>query len=220
MLFMKKNIILVLFIFFISEINAQWVNTSENIETIYYISIIQKQNILIAGSRFNDRNMIISTNGGENWDYCDNGIRGKEIWSMASDSLNIYAGILDSGVYCTTNNGLNWFKRNNNFVETVFSMAYKAPYLYAGTYHGLYRSTNSGINWNVIGDFNNIQINSIFFDSNRIIVYTYNNGIYVSTDDGITWLMKNNGLNYFNMNNFFRLNDKIFTTGQGKYILQ
>ena len=84
------------------------------------------------------------------------------IYAMVIDPQNdniIYAGGLDSGIYKTTNAGLNWFSVNTGLtykkVQSLAISSSNPQILFAGTDQngssnsGIYKTTNGGANWAV-----------------------------------------------------------------------
>lgn len=55
----------------------------------------------------------------------------------------------DDGVYCSSNNGLNWSLLNSGIPLTSikYSVSSKDSIVYLGTDAGVFRSTNNGLNW-------------------------------------------------------------------------
>ena len=59
---------------------------------------------------------------------------------------------------------------------------------------------------------NNVHANAFAYNGSTLFA-GYENGVYATTDDGVTWSMKNNGLLKANINTF-TLNDAIFFAGR------
>ncbi len=86
-----------------------------------------------------------STNNGNSW---------SEIWYLSGDDVflsfgfsntNVFAGC-HGGVFCSTDNGSNWFQTSLN-PGTIICFANSENNILAGTDHGVYLSTNNGTNW-------------------------------------------------------------------------
>lgn len=70
--------------------------------------------------------------------------------------------------------------------------------IYASTFEdGIFKSNNGGVNWtslnNVLG-FN--CVNDIEIIDSLIFIGTQDSGVYVTSDMGQTWNLRNNGLNH------------------------
>lgn len=140
------------------------------------------------------------------------------IYSMVIDPQNdniIYAGSLDSGVYKTTNAGLNWYPVINELgyrkVQVLAISPSNPQILFAGTDHnggyssGVYKTTNGGANWMLmssgIADPRSIQAIAIHPTNPDIAFIAVFNGIanstiglYKTTNGGVSWFGSNNGI--------------------------
>ncbi|MBI5324419.1 MAG: T9SS type A sorting domain-containing protein [Ignavibacteriae bacterium] len=81
------------------------------------------------------------------------------------------------------NNGLNAYS-----IRCFISVGYN---IYAGTERGVFMTSDNGDNWKNIG-FKDTVITTISSMGKNIIVGEY--GVYLSTDNGISWVVKNSGL--------------------------
>lgn len=146
----------------------------------------------------------------------DNGGR---IYGMVINPVNqqiMYTCSLDSGVYKTTNGGLNWFAVNSgmayNKVQCIAISKSVPDILYAGTDQlgsansGVYKTTNAGLNWTLMNSGfaeTSIGIQSIVIDFiNPNIAYltlfdglvNSTNGIYKTTNGGTNWFSITTGI--------------------------
>jgi hypothetical protein len=100
---------------------------------------------------------------------------------------NIYAGTIDSGIYITTNNGLNWTKSFiiNQRIWRVYQFGNR---IFAGTnMSGVYVSIDSGRNWTQTS-LNNISVSSFTSDGNNLYAgCTSQNAIFKSSNNGNSW---------------------------------
>ncbi|MBI5404275.1 MAG: T9SS type A sorting domain-containing protein [Ignavibacteriae bacterium] len=119
------------------------------------------------------------------WVQC-NGPFGGIIYATAFSGNNILAGIPDSGVYISTNNGVNWIHSDLNN-KTVRSLIISGSSIFAGTWNsGVYLSTNYGINW-AQTSLNNQTANYLAESGNYLYAGT-NNGVFVSANSGLNWV--------------------------------
>lgn len=94
----------------------------------------------------------------------------------------------DDGVYCSSNNGLNWSLLNSGIPLTSikYSVSSKDSIVYLGTDTGVFRSTNNGSNW------------SLVLTNPTKAVLIVNNYVFAGTkrssDNGLTWYDFSNGL--------------------------
>jgi len=113
----------------------------------------------------------------------------------------IYAASRDSGVFKTTDGGLNWIQTNNgisdNFIRAIASHPQNSNIVLAGTFNdGLYRTTDAGLTWNGVAEVNASTIAAVTFDhlhGDTVYVGTFSNGVYSSFDGGLTWRQTTSG---------------------------
>ncbi|MBE2219722.1 MAG: T9SS type A sorting domain-containing protein [Ignavibacteria bacterium] len=139
------------------------------------------------------------------------------IWGIAvapSNQQIIYAASNTTGIWKTTNSGLNWVQMNNGLLNTTLqcvAVSASNPNIVmcgstnGGTNPGVYRSTDGGSNWSrlVAGITDTTNIQQIVIDPvNPLIAYiaiftgTGNaiNGLYKTTDGAATWVPITNGI--------------------------
>jgi|GEM_PF-1025855 len=132
----------------------------------------------------------------------------------------LYVAGLDSGIYKTTNGGLNWFAVNNGVtykkVQCLAISPSSPDIIYAGTdslggaNSGVYKTTNGGANWVLaVGGLNELAIQSmVVHTTNPNIVWacTFNAvgpavvGLWKTTNGGTNWLPSNTGIASDNKN--------------------
>jgi len=167
---------------------ANWTQTSLNNQTIYSLTI--NGNNIFAGASGNG--VYLSTNNGTNWIQYN--LSSHTVLSLAASGTNIFAGTSLFGVYRSTNNGTNWTQTNLSNTS-IKSFAILGTYYFAGSYSlsnptGIYRSTDGGT-WTSIG-LNSLTVLSLAVSGNNIFAGT-DNGIYLSTNNGANWIIKNQG---------------------------
>ena len=148
-------------------------------------------NIIYTGS--DDGRVMVSTNGGANWNQITTGLPNRTIKSIIVSRTNSNVAYLtvsgfDSGhVFKTTNAGTNWTDISNNLpnipVNTLLVDPQNANTLYVGTDIGIYRSLNDGTAWE---GFNNGLPPAIVTDlkaqpTGLIQAATYGRGAYELT---------------------------------------
>ena len=128
-----------------------------------------------------------------------------KILSMIVVNSYIFIGTNDSGMFISIDNGVSWTNyhfSNLSAIPKITCFAAKENIIYAGSYYyysTLLKSTDYGASWNPINYF--LSINSIVFDNDNVVISgilrsqqkdVY--GVFISSDNGITWLNKSNGL--------------------------
>ncbi len=152
------------------------------------------------------------------------------LYSVFVDRKNrILVGGNGGGLYQSTDNGASWNSDasgvGSNQVLLITDDAYNNLYITAGTSifsfgAHIYKSTGGTSSWQEIDSsisrivsstsFQNMQINSLSGDSLLIAGTSF--GVFLSTDQGTTWTMNNNGIKAENFTGMAK-------TGSGKILL-
>jgi photosystem II stability/assembly factor-like uncharacterized protein len=129
----------------------------------------------------------------------------KEILSLFGEAGNtIYAGTEDEGVFKSIDGGITWIQNNTGIpdgaeIETFFKDV-SSGYIYIGVdgtgSNGLYRSLDGGDHWiKVPTPAAGCYVSSITMDQQGNLYAVFcNTAVYVSPDQGTTWVGVNNGL--------------------------
>jgi photosystem II stability/assembly factor-like uncharacterized protein len=143
-----------------------------------------------------------------------------QIWALQvapSDNQIIYAasgGAGGTGVWKSTNSGINWVQMNNGLTNTVIqalSISKTNPNIVmvgstnTGTSPGVYKTTNGGSNWINMssGITDTLAIQALEIDPvNPNIAYVgiftgtgnASNGLYKTTNGGQNWFVSNTGM--------------------------
>lgn len=168
---------------------TSWTQTSLTTQTVYALTV--NGSSIFAGA--SGSGVYLSTNNGVNW--TQNSLSSHTVLSLATSGANDYAGTSIYGIYRSTNSGVNWAQTSMNF-SSLKALAITGSYYYAGAYsltgsNGFYRSTDGGT-WTLVG-LNNINVLSLAISGGNVIAGT-ENGVYLSTNNGTNWFIKNQGL--------------------------
>jgi photosystem II stability/assembly factor-like uncharacterized protein len=146
-----------------------------------------------------------STNDGSSWVKKSNGLiigGGSNNYfaiSMYEHLGTLFAGTY-SGIYRSTDLGENW-QQTNIFGSEIWvdKFTFFNNALYAGrdviNNPSLFKSTNGGFNWFVVDIWNNfpVEVFCFFGETNNLFVGTAL-GVWLSTNDGLSWTSRNVGL--------------------------
>lgn len=195
-----KNIFFFLILLFITNaINAQWlqINTPSN-KLIKYIAAAEKKIAIVTSSTKDS--VFLSSNDGVSWSQINNGLESKQINSLTYGNSFLFVAS-DSGIYRSSNNGVNWELINNGLpsVKFVYSITEIGSSLFAITSHQeLYKSTNNGTNWRPTSFSSSAYCitsnGKEFFAGSYGLYIAPSNGVFISSDSGITWNAINSGL--------------------------
>lgn len=137
-----------------------------------------------------------STNNGISWNKIASQFADFHVYSLFITKKNtIWVGTDGWGpnrLYCSTDDGLTWESKSNgyNSAECWAIGESNNGILFAGDADmgNLFRSTNNGDNW--VHSANISPLTFTVDSSNTIYCGTFN-GLYYSTDDGVSWIYNN-----------------------------
>lgn len=146
-----------------------------------------------------------STDGGRTWTIISKGLPNTQADTLVINPVNsrmLYIGYDGQGIFRSTDGGITWIPKNDGLVSlSVRSLAFhpKDPNtLYAGLKGGVCITNNRGDRWSPTSGFkklsnvNAIAINPL--DPTVIYAGTGSEGVYKSTNGGVSWKDINNGL--------------------------
>ena len=143
-------------------------------------AIILTGSALYAGSNYG---VFSSPDGGQKW-YNRN-------FSSATNSLlyrsnYLFAGTNGSGIYYTTNDGVNWTQTSLNNKQ-VWSLTTKDTNIIAGTNTGVLYSSDNGSNWTQ-SSMSAFTVRSVYTVDSLVFAGCLSAGVLKSTDKGVNWL--------------------------------
>jgi photosystem II stability/assembly factor-like uncharacterized protein len=129
-----------------------------------------------------------STNQGDEWSRCSNGIPNLYMLSVWADSNGtIFAGNYWRGVYRSIDNGYSWVHSSNGLANSsVKSIAFTSKgTLICTSDYGIHSSTDKGLSWSI--PLIASGLSSVVVNANDSIYVGGNPGIYLSENEGISW---------------------------------
>mgnify|MGYP001012706190 CR=1 FL=1 len=198
-----------------------WTQTGLMNKGIYSLNSVQSK--LFAG--VTNEGLYVTSNGGTNWTKMQNEISSYSVAELCEIGSELFSGTKSNGLFKSTNNGLNWIAINNGlpspnkytfrlFALDTILIAQMADVLENSR---IYKSTDKGNNW--------IEINPAFwgwfrkmeYDNNNFYMPTYE-GIFVSTNKGISWTPKNEGLYNLYLNSVISVNNYLLAGTGGNSV--
>lgn len=154
---------------------------------------------------FNDNNffaatmnsgVMLSTDLGNSWNQKNNGLNDYDRYrTMKLSTIGSFTlvGTWGNGLWGMDIISDNWLRFNFlNTFRSVISIYTIGSKIYVGTTEGAFITSNMGLIWKkIMGD--SVHVTSFVQFGNQLLVGTWGFGIYLSTDDGDTWVHK--GLN-------------------------
>ncbi len=165
--------------------------SNNGLPTHYVRDILVCKNTIYIGS---EAGVYLSKDMGKTWVESNSGIASSQVIALFNNEKRIFAGTRYHGLQYTDDKGITWHKSKIAYIENNYcgSFISKGNYIFYGTKRGIYRSEDNGENWSLIG-LDSFSINQLLIDGANIIACTFN-GLYISDNDGLTWIESNSGL--------------------------
>ncbi len=194
-----------------------WVSTNFNAPWIQSINFKGTTDTVFAGvgSLHGARK---SVDGGNNWEILSLNAFNVVDFAFFKDKIfaaTVYDGHPERpyGVFMSTDQGVTWHRTELDSVNVnATSIAIAGSRIFVSTWNLLYYSDNGGINWNSKSISLYTLGNILVLDSLNILVGTFGDGIYLTTNAGLTWNRKNEGFinNYNYISKFIKADNYIF----------
>jgi len=131
----------------------------------------------------------VSTNNGDIWTEISNGLTNEDIRAISITGSDIFAGSEGGGVFKSENQGTSWISTNTGLINSnVRSVITIGSSILVGTYgDGVLLSSNNGSTWTHSNSgLTNLYVRSLITSNDSIYVGTQN-GVYLSTNYGLSW---------------------------------
>jgi photosystem II stability/assembly factor-like uncharacterized protein len=131
---------------------ASWNATGSTTEIVHAVAINPFNTATIFGGVDGGQgSMVMSSDGGSNWIYANNGLGGATVNAVIFDpnTLNRMYAATNSGIFLSTDGGTSWGASGLSGLR-VYSITFNPSdpsQLYAGAEDGLYLSVDSGASW-------------------------------------------------------------------------
>jgi len=140
--------------------------------------------------------VFLSTDEGETWVSKTNNLNHCCINSFDIKDSNIIVGGQGSGIWKSTNDGQSWYVKDDRyfFAEYYYTIFIKDSLALGGaSTSGIYRSTDMGEFWTRYDDGIQFGYVRTFLQIDSVIFAGTLEGVWATTDGGLTWMMKNLG---------------------------
>ena len=197
---------------FVSTNNGEnWLPINSGISDCYVHSLLQVSNTFFAGTY--GKGIFSTTDNGNNWIPKNIGLNHLYITSLVQYKNKIFVGTDGGGVSFSLDSGKSWQQRNNGLLDfNINSLIILDNDILAGTYNdGIYSTKDNGSNWSLIFGKPKTYVESIFVSDNNIYVGTYDGmGVYLSTDNGISWIKKDTMVDKISISSITFFEGKVF----------
>ncbi len=150
-----------------------------------------------------------STDLGKNWTRITKGIGDQLLYHIYVNKkgtlyVDNFGWLPSNEIYKSIDHGDSWKQLSGKSIVTNMIIGDNDE-IYFGTYDGttgncnIQKSTDDGVTWSTITIPAGLTIRNIALTkSGKLITYNYSSGIYISSDNGVTWKQSNSGLPLFN----------------------
>jgi len=133
--------------------------------------------------------ILISHNGGLNWEQSSNSLSHTSIRSLFSYEAMVFAGA-DDGIYKSMDEGNTWKPVYKGVQTNGFTVLNNK--IYAAVANGAIMSADAGSNWKYI--YKPLTLHDISSDGESVYAMTLGGGLLKSINDGLMWENVNGGL--------------------------
>jgi photosystem II stability/assembly factor-like uncharacterized protein len=206
-------------VYYSTNNGANWIEANNGLPTGSVNSFARKDSNLFAGIW---SSIYRSADNGLTW--VSAGSFSSVVTSITIKGSKLFAGTVHNGIYRSTNNGSNWTQIIDGLTGglSVNSLAVQDTYLFVATDSGVFRSSNDS-SWTEVDDglyapLSNASPQSLFIYGPSIIVgFTNYGGVYLSLNNGASWISCNAGLDGLAAANAFVYNGSyLFMGGRNK----
>jgi hypothetical protein len=178
-----------------------WTNINYRIPNLIIKDLIVSDHTFLAST---DYGVFRSEDNGISWIESNSGLVNSGVMDLAVNGATIFATAGNGGdrLYRSTNNGVSWTVAGNNNLPKNSGLAcltvidntlFATPIYFNNTlqkqmYYGVVLSTNNGESWiRSNNDLTDICVNSLAGHGDTLFAGTQENGIFRSTNKGLSW---------------------------------
>jgi ligand-binding sensor domain-containing protein len=171
-----------------SDYGSTWIQANSGLTNLNVFSLASFGSNLFAGT---GNGLFLSGDNGGNWSPVTNGIPAVTVNSITGSGNGIFAGTYGNGVYRSSGNGSAWEPMNDGLTDlNILALCMDSLHLFASTETGgIFVFDLQGNAW-VPGNTGlpaNIHVNALSAGGSGVFAGTGGEGIYASTDEGLTW---------------------------------
>lgn len=204
-------------LFLSTNYGDSWTEINTGFTFKWIPTIVKMGNKLFAGGG----GLLVSTDGGFGWNTVNtNGLTYAFISYLAVIGTDLFAGTTGGGVFRSSDYGENWITVNNGLSSTnIKSLVAAGNYLYAAAGTNpiqIFYSSDYGSNWNITNNGLPSPNETILFSiSSSVFTAIANQGVYLTTNNGVSWTEANDGFGFSkNFSAFGVLGQDIFVAHQ------
>lgn len=194
---------------------------------VYETALINVFSFCVSGSHIyaaTDSGVLFSSDSGNNWEPQNTGLTNFKVHTLSMIGTTLFAGTSGDGIFRSSDSGLTWKPGNTGITGVVVSTLFdNGTDLFAGdvsaeSYYngGVARSTDEGISWRSINPDSAIDYVTSFADIDNQLFMGSNEGLNISSNQGMSWLQRNAAFNQdYGMYAFDDLGPNLFAATNG-----
>lgn len=134
-----------------------------------------------------------SSDAAKHWTHASHGIANLRVRALVALPGALYAGTDGGGIFRSTNGAASWQEINRGLLDKVVRALAADPrnpkVLYAGTWHGVYKTEDAGEHWSADPNgLYDVDVAALTFGPDgALFAGTNPRGVYRSHDAGRTW---------------------------------
>jgi hypothetical protein len=150
----------------------------------------------------------------------------RRIFHLVSDGRSIFAGTEVSGIFRSTDGGMNWFPASTGLADstitdtTIYALAGDGRTLFAARGSDIFCSSDSGASWmSANGNLDRTAVDDFAFCGDAVIVARGHTGVFRSTDNGSSWMPATSGMSVGYVGHLVTKGSNVFAaTSHGVYL--
>ena len=156
--------------------------------------------------------VFVSSDNGTNWVPVNSGLTTLDVWALAANVTNLYAGTHD-GMFLSTDNGKNWTSMHSYPIITNVIGAIMASdtNVFVGTLgQGVFLTANSGATWTEVNTgLTNLYVRAFAKKDSNLFACT-DGGAFRSTNNGTSWVELDMGLTNTGINALMAIGSNLY----------
>jgi hypothetical protein len=190
---------------------STWIPVNSGLPSGPVNAIVKSDTAIYAGL---NNGLYCSTDYGSSWinlNFMSGAGSSLPVSSILIKGNNIFVGTAGYGLYFSPDHGGTWLHLTNGLpLYTTFnSVVSLGSILYVGEYDGVYSSNDDGNTWTLLSSSPDF-IKQLMTNGTDLFATTLNNnGVWRSSDYGISWNPANDGLIASNMNGLVNMGESI-----------
>jgi len=171
----------------------------------------------------NNGGVFVTSDNGTTWNERNVGFYSNSFYALAASDSTVFALCHNTGLFSSADRGNNWqYSTVNNWLHPGFfsSTAHNGNDFYTCGVNGIWKSNNDGVSWTRVDSGLIAFVKCMAFMGSTFFIGTFNQGVFVSTDNGYSWIERNNGITEYHIPAFAAFGNAVLAGSQGDGIFR